>query len=246
MTAIRKRLTYANVMSTLSVFLVLGGATAFAATQLPKNSVGTKQLRNNAVITKKIKKNAVSRAKIRKGAINTARLKGNAVTTAKIKKNAVTGAKIKASTTPFSRVTARLRNAGPVSLEPAGSTLIGTYAQPAGENDQYTAGLEVTFDAGCTAPREAMAYLIIDPSDPNKPSSLEIAGFGAVFDETGTTSSHQMSFIPFPVGTFRGLWSFEPSETEDHSFYIYPVDIECTAGSGATASEFSVDVIGTR
>ena len=38
---IRKRLTYANVMSSLAVFLVLGGATAFAA--LSKNSVGSKR-----------------------------------------------------------------------------------------------------------------------------------------------------------------------------------------------------------
>jgi hypothetical protein len=38
---IRKRLTYANVMSSIAVFLVLGGATALAAGQLGKNSVGT-------------------------------------------------------------------------------------------------------------------------------------------------------------------------------------------------------------
>jgi hypothetical protein len=36
---IRKRLTYANVMSSIAVFLILGGATAFAA--LGKNTVGT-------------------------------------------------------------------------------------------------------------------------------------------------------------------------------------------------------------
>jgi len=51
---IRKRLTYANVMSSIAVFLVLGGA-AFAATQLPKNSVGTKQLKKNAVTSAKVK-----------------------------------------------------------------------------------------------------------------------------------------------------------------------------------------------
>lgn len=54
MKSIRKRLTYANVMSSIAVFLVLGGA-AFAATQLPKNSVGTKQLKNNAVNSAKVK-----------------------------------------------------------------------------------------------------------------------------------------------------------------------------------------------
>jgi hypothetical protein len=50
-------------MSSIAVFLVLGGA-AFAATQLPKNSVGTKQLKRNAVTTAKIKKNAVTGAKV--------------------------------------------------------------------------------------------------------------------------------------------------------------------------------------
>jgi hypothetical protein len=67
---LRKRLTYANVMSSIAVFLVLGGA-AFAATQLPKNSVGTKQLKNNSVTTKKIKKNAVTGAKVKESTLGT-------------------------------------------------------------------------------------------------------------------------------------------------------------------------------
>ena len=79
---IRQRLTYANVMSTIAVFLFLASATALAATQLARNSVGTTQLKSNAVSTAKIKKGAV--------------------TTAKIKGNAVTGAKAREST--FSRV----------------------------------------------------------------------------------------------------------------------------------------------
>ncbi|HST69260.1 MAG TPA: hypothetical protein VLI94_06355 [Solirubrobacterales bacterium] len=78
MKQIRKRLTYANVMSSIAVFLILGGATAFAAVQLGKNTVGSKQLKKNAVTTAKIKKNAV--------------------TTAKIKNDAVTGAKVNEAT----------------------------------------------------------------------------------------------------------------------------------------------------
>jgi hypothetical protein len=60
---IRKRLTYANVMSSIAVFLVLGGA-AVAATQLPKDSVGSKQLKKESVGTAKIKANAVNSAKV--------------------------------------------------------------------------------------------------------------------------------------------------------------------------------------
>jgi hypothetical protein len=65
---IRKRLTYANVMSSIAVFLVLGGATALAA-GLAKNSVGSKQLKKNAVTAAKIKKNAVTTTKIKKDAV---------------------------------------------------------------------------------------------------------------------------------------------------------------------------------
>jgi hypothetical protein len=76
MKQIRQRLTYANVMSSIAVFLVLGGATAMAAGQLGKNSVGSKQLKTNAVTAAKIKKGAVTTAKLA-GATMTA-LKGAA------------------------------------------------------------------------------------------------------------------------------------------------------------------------
>jgi hypothetical protein len=61
---IRKRITYANVMSSIAVFLVLGGGAAFAAGKLAKNSVGTKQIKKNAVTSQKIKNGAVTSAKV--------------------------------------------------------------------------------------------------------------------------------------------------------------------------------------
>ena len=87
MKRLRKRLTYANVMSSIAVFLVLGGA-AVAATQLPKNSVGSKQLKKNAVTTKKIKNNAVTGSKLKNGS----------VTNEKLAEGAVTGNKVAAGT----------------------------------------------------------------------------------------------------------------------------------------------------
>jgi hypothetical protein len=60
-------------MSSLAVFLILGGATALAASK-----IGANQLKANSVTTGKIKKNAI--------------------TTTKIKDNAVTGAKVNEST----------------------------------------------------------------------------------------------------------------------------------------------------
>lgn len=45
---ITDHLTYANVVSTICLFLLLGGA-AYAATKLSKDSVGSKQIRNGQV-----------------------------------------------------------------------------------------------------------------------------------------------------------------------------------------------------
>ena len=50
----RPGLTYANVVSTLCLFLLLAGGTAFAASRLAKNSVGTGQIKNGAVTQQKI------------------------------------------------------------------------------------------------------------------------------------------------------------------------------------------------
>ncbi|HYH54323.1 MAG TPA: hypothetical protein VD761_09345 [Solirubrobacterales bacterium] len=74
MKQLRKRLTYANVMSSIAVFLVLGGGAAFAANQLGKNTVGSKQLKKNAVTAAKIKNNAVTASKIQDGAISGAKI----------------------------------------------------------------------------------------------------------------------------------------------------------------------------
>ncbi len=55
----RQRLSYANVISTLCLFLLLGG-TAYATLSLPKNSVGPKQLKPHSVTSSKIKPGSVS------------------------------------------------------------------------------------------------------------------------------------------------------------------------------------------
>ena len=61
--AIHDRLTYANVMSTVAVFVALGG-TSYALT-LPRNSVGREQLRTNSVGGGEIRRRAVGSVEIR-------------------------------------------------------------------------------------------------------------------------------------------------------------------------------------
>jgi hypothetical protein len=54
MKRIRERLTYANVVSTLCLLLLLGGGTAYAASTLGKESVGTKEIAKGAVTPPKL------------------------------------------------------------------------------------------------------------------------------------------------------------------------------------------------
>jgi hypothetical protein len=52
--SIRRQLTFANVIACLALFVALGGA-SYAATQLPKNSVGSVQIKADAVTGAKVK-----------------------------------------------------------------------------------------------------------------------------------------------------------------------------------------------
>ena len=62
----RPRLTYANVVATIALFAALGGV-SYAATTLPKNSVGTDQIQAEAVRTGKIADGAVTASKLGQG-----------------------------------------------------------------------------------------------------------------------------------------------------------------------------------
>lgn len=63
MSWLRGKLTFSNVVAMLALFIALGGA-GYAATQLPKNSVGSKQLKKNAVTAAKVKNGAITPAKL--------------------------------------------------------------------------------------------------------------------------------------------------------------------------------------
>ncbi len=94
MRTIRGKLTYANVVSTLCMFLLLGGGAALAAGKLGKDTIGTKQIKSNAITTAKIKDSAVTEAKLASNAVNSANLATGAVTGAKVAGGTLTGANI--------------------------------------------------------------------------------------------------------------------------------------------------------
>ena len=64
----RAKLTFANTVSLIALFVALGGA-GYAAVVLPKNSVGAKQIKKDAVRKAEIKRGAVRGAEIRDGSL---------------------------------------------------------------------------------------------------------------------------------------------------------------------------------
>jgi len=68
MQRIRQRPSYANVMSTIAVFVALGG-TSYAAITLPRNSVGSAQLKAGSVKRSDLGRGAVGSRALRAGAV---------------------------------------------------------------------------------------------------------------------------------------------------------------------------------
>ncbi|HZO07436.1 MAG TPA: hypothetical protein VFB52_13690 [Solirubrobacterales bacterium] len=193
MKRIGKRITYANVMSSLAIFLVLAGGTAFAASQLAKNSVGAKQLKSNAVTAAKIKKNAVTAAKI----------KANAITTAKVKNGAITGAKVNLGslgTVPNSATTDTVKSAKVVLTLGQEATLVERGP--------------LKLIAKCETPEENPGYL-----SPRLYISSATAGSVFTSWEDGSkelgpaTPANERQLNEYTDGGSNGPWNYEsPSE----------------------------------
>jgi hypothetical protein len=111
MQKIRTRLTFANVVACMALFIALGGV-GYAATKLPKNSVGSKQLKNGAVTTAKLKAKAVTTAKLGDGAVGAANIGAGVVGTTALANGAVTGAKVDAGSLGTVPSAARAATAG--------------------------------------------------------------------------------------------------------------------------------------
>lgn len=182
---VRGRLTYANVMSSIAVFLVVAGGTAFAASQLGKESVGTRQL----------KKEAVSLAKIKKGAKNS--LKGATGPQGPAGPQGPKGEKGEKG---------ERGETGP-STGPAGGALTGNYPNPSlaphsVTGAQFIASGTFKFDPGSVPANDCQLQLADTPGSQNTPISTTIveppegiAGFGLGFSAARSNANDRIRLI---------------------------------------------------
>ncbi len=241
------RLTYANVVSTLALFLVLTGGAAYAAHRfLTRRSVGAPQLKAGAVTTAKIKASAVTTRKIKRIAVSSEKLKEGAVTTEKLANGAVNTEKIDLGEVPFSRVSARLRSAATLALqtEPQIYPLTGsTYTQAADELDSFAGELKVSIPAKCSVPRVISAYVLVGAKDPTKPSEEEdkIVAAGSLTDQGPGALNATIELQPGPRQML-----FEPGVPTSRSVSLVAAAKCEGGGSGVTAASGAVDVVATR
>jgi hypothetical protein len=202
---IRARLTYPNVMSTIAVFLVLGGASALAAVQLGKNSVGARQLKRNAVTAAKIRKNAVTAAKIKKGAVTGAKVKNDAVTGAKVNEgtlgtvpNSATTDVVRAAkgTIPVGQQATALER-GPLKLivkcEPYELTRISAhiYIESAADGSSFASWQDGSKELGPATSEEDREVNSVEWADSNGPYAYDSPTDGGVSASAADGSAFQ-------------------------------------------------------
>jgi len=207
MKQIRKRLTYANVMSSLAVFLVLGGATAFAATK-----IGGNEIKANAISTGKIKKEAVSTSKIKKNAVDSSRVKDGSLTGADISLGTL-------GTVPSATNATNAVNAGNANTV-GGQSVVSFFKQVATNGPEVTVvdvgGVKLT--ATCAAGK---------PSLVSTKSSGEAAAsrFGNIEETAEVTGNGQSSFStleltkkPLGSGTLEVVFASGKVTTIDYAW----------------------------
>ena len=129
---LRSKLSYANVVATLGLFVALGGS-AYAAINLPANSVtekavaanaiGSAEIQKAAVRAPEIKPNAVGSGQIRQAAITAGDIKGGAIGSGQIRNGSLQPTDFK-STAALEGPTGPTGAAGPASIVVRSSTQV--------------------------------------------------------------------------------------------------------------------------
>jgi hypothetical protein len=88
-----RRPRYAEIVATLALLAAMGG-TAYAATALPKNSVGTDQIKKHAVTTSKLNADSVSLAKMQAGSVDGTKVVDNSLSGLQIADNSIDSGEI--------------------------------------------------------------------------------------------------------------------------------------------------------
>jgi hypothetical protein len=146
--ALRKRLTYSNVVASLALFAALGGVAVAAG--LPRNSVGPKQLKKGAVTSAKIRKGAVIAGKLGVNSVGAGNIGNGAVTTAKLAKGSVIAETIKNGVVTTNKLNNEAVTTGKLANEAVSTAKLGKGSVTLGKLAEEVAPLLGTLKPGQT------------------------------------------------------------------------------------------------
>src|SRR3954471_24319670 len=189
-----------NAIAYVALFVALSG-TAFAASQLPKNSVGSKQLRKNAVTAAKIKKNAVNGAKVKDDSLTGSDIKESTLGTVPRATNADNAVNADRLDGIDSAVFGRTKIYAGVNFDPRDPSLattrkyIGTGAiQCNGAFQEFTTHLDLPQGATITS----VDFGFVDNNAGNTPS-MDITAYDSL--NQGGLSSVSLISLAAPAGS---------------------------------------------
>jgi hypothetical protein len=206
MKTLRGKLTYANVISTIALFLVLAGGTAFAAKEalLPRNSVGAKQLKPGSVTPKKLSKSAKVALIGAPGAQGPSGAKGAAGADGAQGPAGSTGA---AGTSETNQPLAIDASASEQSLPPnesflnlAGQT---TWNAPSGPAGLLVASLEVTASSTALGGYEHGCSPTVEVLDNGEPVLTVSAGVLYYTGGNLTPANYRTTSLPTPINVLN-------------------------------------------
>jgi hypothetical protein len=195
--AVLRRLTYANVIATLALFLALGGGAVWAANKQAAK-VGTGKLKPNAVTAGKIKASAVTTSKIRENAVTNAKIREGSVNFGKLATG--TGVVASATSSPVavngaSAVTVSFPT--PVSFTPAANVvdLMSVEVRSSNLSRSGTEPCRVQVLPLVNGTEWAGAPLVLSAFEPNGENPAGVIGSGGVTSPIGLAAAGQTQTI---------------------------------------------------
>lgn len=222
----RRHISYANVMSTIAVFLALGLGGAWAADQLAKNSVKSKQVKNESLKSKDLKD-------------------GKAVTGADIKDESVGSADVQALVASEPMAPLALSNGGegdcvwapaPILIPPvtptSGRNAVGDVILEGVVFSAAAAGGDATCDTGATPEGvEDLTAFVLPPSQ--RPASTKVyIGSGSTVIVTGASGAVVSPGIAIPAGAVLSPGGSGGIALDGISFPAATAPVATSAGDG--------------
>ena len=234
----RTRTRHSTAAAYLALFCALAGTAWAAATigsgDVVNNSLRSADLRNNA---------AVKTADVANATLGGADVRNNSLRGSDFGADSVGGADTNEAGLSVGRIVHSLGGAVNLQVTTTLQNKVipnGSFTQGPSESAQIFGTAQVTFPAGCTSPRVAAVYLLLD--DPVN-IGQSVVGIAQVFDNGAGTVTKRASLGSGPFGA--GPYLFRTGAAEPHQVFVQAGG-SCNTGGGIMLDSVAIDVVGHR